>query len=415
MKNYLLGILFLFIALQCASQSEQKEAWSKDILKRNVTFKTVQEEFNREWSDKEYVKGQGWKQYKRWEAFWQHRLMPDGSFPKFSAAFDEYESYMSQFANANQASANGNWLPLGPFSHITTGSWSSGTGRINVVVQDPNNANTLYVGAPAGGIWKSTNSGSSWTPLSDYFAVIGISGIAVDPSDSNIIYVTTGDSDGGDTYSIGIWKSTDGGSSWNQAGTEFGQGNKILIDPINTSNIWVAANTGLYKSTNSGNSWTQLQSGNFRDIALKPSNPQTVYGVTNSKCFYTTNGGATFNESTGLPGGTNRLALTTTPAQSNTVYILAAGGSWEFAGVYKSTNSAVSFATQNNTTDIFNGSNQAWYDMAITVSDSNPNTLIAGVLNLWRSTDGGVNWTEINSWSNPSGASYTHADIHYLN
>jgi len=75
----------------------------------------------------------------------------------------------------------------------------------------------------------------------------------------------------------------------------------------------------------------------------------------------------------------------------------------------------VSFTARNTTTDIFDGSTQAWYDMAVTVSDTDPNTLIFGVLNLWRSTDGGSSWSGINSWSNPSGASYTHADIHYLN
>jgi len=116
-----------------------------------------------------------------------------------------------------------------------------------------------------------------------------------------------------------------------------------------------------------------------------------------------------------LPGGTNRLAITVTPANPNVAYILAADESWAFEGVYKSTDSAVSFTAQNTTTDIFNGSGQAWYDMAVTVSDTEENTLFSGVLNVWRSTDGGVSWTEINSWSNPSDPSYTHADIHYLN
>jgi len=190
-------------------------------------------------------KGKGWKQFKRWENFWQNRLMPNGSFPEFSSAFAEYNSFTSQFSSSS--SSAGNWLPLGPFEHITTGSWSSGTGRVNVVVQDPNNANTIYAGAPAGGIWKSTNSGSSWLPLGDFFSVIGISGIAVDFNDSNIIYVTTGDADAGDTYSIGIWKSTDGGITWTESNNGFnGQGNKILTDPNNSNIVWAASTGGLF-------------------------------------------------------------------------------------------------------------------------------------------------------------------------
>ncbi|MFK7757697.1 MAG: glycosyl hydrolase [Flavobacteriales bacterium] len=413
MKRLLLSVVCAFIALQCFSQRSDAKEWNMLLLDTEKNFNEIKEEFYKEWEGKEYAKGKGWKQFKRWEAFWENRLLPDGSFPKFSAAFKAYKQFLNQ--NAQQKSMSpSNWSPLGPFDHVTTESWSSGTGRVNVVVQDPNNSSIIYVGAPAGGVWKSVNSGSTWTPLSDDLAVIGISGIAIDPNNSNNIYVTTGDSDGGNTYSIGVWKSTDAGSTWSQAGADFGQGNKILIDPTTTSTLWVASNSGLYKSTNSGTSWTEMLSGNIRDIALKPNSPQTVYATTSDKCFYTTNGGATFTESTGLPGGTNRIAVTTSAAAPNTVYILAADGSWGYQGVYRSLNSGESFQARNTTTDIFDGSTQAWYDMAITVSDTNPNTLIAGVLNLWKSTNGGTTWSPVNSWSNPSGAAYTHADIHYL-
>jgi len=415
MIKTLLANLVAVISLIFISQLSyaQETSWSKKIYDKDVSFNELKQEFYQEWSQKDYEKGKGWKQFKRWESFWENRLMPDGSFPDFSQGFNNYNTFKQQYGSV--LPENGNWLPLGPFDHITTGSWSSGTGRLNVVVQDPNDASTIYVGAPAGGIWKTTNSGSSWTPLSDFLSVIGISGIAVDPNNSQVIYASTGDSDGGNTYSIGIWKSTDGGTTWNQAGNDFGQGNKVLINPFNTSEVYVAANTGLYKSSNSGSSWNQILSGNIRDIALKPGDGQTIYGVTAEACYTSTDGGANFTTSTGLPGGTNRLAITVSPAEPNSAYILAADGSWAFGGVYKSTDSGLSFQLRNNTTDIFNGSNQAWYDMAVTVSDTDADVLLTGVLNVWRSEDGGLTWTEINSWSNPSGASYTHADIHYLN
>ena len=402
----------VFIAISGFSQEDRN--WNKLLLDKNESFEEISKKFHEEWDGKEYSKGKGWKQFKRWEAFWENRLMPDGSFPDFGTAFEEYSDFNSAFQNQSSP-PNGNWLPLGPFDHITTGSWSSGTGRVNVVVQHPFNPNIIYVGAPAGGIWKSVNAGVSWTPLSDDLAVIGISGIAINPDNTDEIYVTTGDSDGGNTYSIGVWKSINGGNTWGQAGNNFGQGNKILIDPENPATIYVASNAGLYKSSNSGSSWNQIQSGNIRDIALKPGDSQVIYAVTASTCYVSTNGGNTFSTSTGLPGGTNRLAVTVSPAAANVVYVLAAANDWTFQGVYKSVDSGASFTAQNTTTDIFNGSSQAWYDMAITVSDTDPNTLLAGVLNVWRSTNGGVSWTGINSWSNPSGASYTHADIHYLN
>ncbi len=114
-----------------------------------------------------------------------------------------------------------NWQPVGPFTHTNTGSWSSGQGRVNVVYVDPSNANTIYVGAPAGGIWKSTNAGVNWSPLSDNLPQIGVSGIVVAHNNSNVIYIATGDRDATDTYSVGILKSTDGGVTWNTTGLSF--------------------------------------------------------------------------------------------------------------------------------------------------------------------------------------------------
>ena len=104
---------------------------------------------------------------------------------------------------------------MGPSDYELTGSWSAGHGRVNMVAVDPSDANTIYVGAPAGGIWKSTDNGQNWVVLNDQLGVIGVSAIAIDPNNSDIIYIGTGDDDAGDTYSIGIMKSIDGGSNWN--------------------------------------------------------------------------------------------------------------------------------------------------------------------------------------------------------
>ena len=421
MYKFILPLLLvvLFIGSSNISEAQQlNNQWAKTMMDGNAKLADIKAEFDAQWDGKEYEKGQGWKQFQRWYNFWETRLLPDGSFPDFKTAFIAYNEYMNEFNQssfASSSSSNGNWLPMGPFDHTNTDSWSSGTGRVNCVVQDPNDPNTIYIGAPAGGIWKTTNAGSTWAPLSDDLSVIGISGIAIDPSDSDVIYISTGDSDGGDTYSIGIWKSTDGGVTWNQSGANpFTTTRKILVDPVNTNNVWFAGSAGVFKSTDSGNSWTNVYSGNIRDIALKPGDPETIYAATADNLFYSTNGGTSFTAATGLPGGTNRLVIGVTPANSNYVYIVAANSSWNYQGVYRSTNSGASFTLRNNTTDIFDGSGQAWYDMAVCVSDTDEDILIFGVLNLWKSTNGGVSWSPVNSWSNPSGASYTHADIHYL-
>ena len=87
-----------------------------------------------------------------------------------------------------------------------------------MIAVDPSNSNTYYVGAPAGGIWKSLDAGKNWSPLTDSLPQIGVSGIAIHPTDSNIIYIATGDDDAGDSYAVGVWKTIDGGTTWNNTG-----------------------------------------------------------------------------------------------------------------------------------------------------------------------------------------------------
>jgi PKD repeat protein len=413
------GILLLlaaicYLGVNGQTTITQNRSWVDVMLDPDSRFDEVQQAFYDEWQDRPYERGKGWKQFHRWENFWESRLMPDGSFPDFNDLFNEFKAFRSAEVQRGGPSSAGLWTPMGPFTHNATQSWSPGQGRVNVIVEDPSNSNTIYIGAPAGGIWRSIDNGSNWTPLGDEIAVIGISGIAVDHNDGNTIYISTGDADGGDTYSIGVLKSTDGGTTWNSTGTiNANSTNKILIDPTNSSIVWVATSNGIYKSTNGGTSWNNVLNVNISDMALKPGDPQTVYGVTATDFYYSTDGGGSFNTASGLPASSGRLAIGVTAANNSYVYVLSAATNWGFQGLYRSTNSGVSFSPRNTTTDIFE-SNQAWFDMAISVSQTNANTVVTGVLNAWRSTNGGTSFSQLNDWNNPGGQGYTHADIHYM-
>ena len=220
----------------------------------------------------------------------------------------------------------------------------------------------MYVGAPAGGIWKSTDAGITYIPLIDHLPQIGVSGIAIDPNNSNIIYIATGDDDAGDSYSVGVWKSTDAGTSWTQTGLNpsnnpgTNRTSEIYINPNDSNVLWVATNTGIYMTTNGGNSWTLSQSGNFRDLKVKPSNPNIIYASTNSQFYRSSNGGNSFNLiTTGLPSAAGRMFIDVTQANSNYVYLVAATGGYDYQGVYRSTNSGLSFTQMANTTDILMG------------------------------------------------------------
>ena len=403
----------LVVALSITTRSKAQESnWSDTMLSTRAEFQSVKQSFYNNWNGYSYIKGHGWKQFHRWESFWETRLLTNGKFPNFKQAYKEFKKYESD--NGYAKVAGGNWSPIGPTTYNNTQSWSPGLGRVNFIVEDPNNANILYVGAPAGGIWKSTNAGSTWTALGDDLAVMGISSIGISASNSNVIYLATGDADGGDTYSIGVMKSVDAGLTWAEVGNVNGNLRDIIVDPTNADIAYVCSNAGVLKTTNGGTSWTNVLGGSFRDLEFKPGTSTTVYAATSNEVHYSTNSGGTWTQSTGVPTGGDRIAMAVTPANSAYVYILVADNTGGYDGIYRSTNSGSSFSPRNTTTDVFEGSTQSWYDMAIGVSATNANTIFTGCLNVWKSTNGGSSLTQLNSWSNPGGASYTHADIHFL-
>ena len=423
-KNYL--IVSLLCSFLGFSQFNPSAPWMTDIntaRRGEATINEMVSAFNTYWSTRDRnARGSGYKPFMRWEYHWKNYTNSQGYIMSSDEFWNAWRQKNQSKANRNAMMSlpPSNWEAVGPFTHTNTGSWSSGQGRVNIIHVDPSNANTIYLGAPAGGIWKSTNNGSTWTPLTDELPQIGVSGIAVDYSNSNVIYIATGDKDAGDSYSVGVYKSTDGGVTWNPTGTMGGsnpsRAGDIVIHPTNNQILWCATNNGIYKTTNAGTSWTQVQTGNFSqgNIRLKPEDPNTVYAVSNNRFFRSTDSGTTFSMiTTGLPANSGRLLLDVTPANANYIYILSATTGSGFQGIYRSIDGGTTFTARNTTTDVFE-SNQAWYDLALAVSSTNAEEIYTGCLNVWKSTSGGTSATKINNWSNPSGPSYTHADIHYL-
>ena len=395
-----------------------------------ATINEMVNAFNTYWSTRDKnARGSGYKPFMRWEYHWKNYTNNQGyimSSDEFWNAWREKNQSKTN-RNAIMSLPPSNWEAVGPFTHTNTGSWSSGQGRVNIVHVDPSNANTIYLGAPAGGIWKSTNNGSTWTPLTDELPQIGVSGIAVDYSNSNVIYIATGDKDAGDSYSVGVYKSTNGGLTWNPTGLTFTDINSragdIVIHPTNNQILWCATNNGIYKTINAGTSWTRVQTGSFSqgNIRLKPGDPSIVYAVTSNAFYRSTDTGTTFTQvSTGLPATSGRFVMDVTPANPEYIYILSSKLStdnYNFQGIYRSTDGGTTFTARNTTTNIFENTtspSQAWYDLALGISSTNAEEIYTGCLNVWKSTNGGTNLTKINSWSNPTGPSYTHADIHYL-
>lgn len=429
MKNTYLTLLLLFSAVGF-SQFNSNAPWKKeDPNSKNNDFKSDVELFNEYWTTHDKSKkGSGYKPFKRWENKWEFQLNDDGTLmtpQQLWAAWLEKNNAKANKSNSLMALPPSNWQPVGPFTHTNTGSWSSGQGRTSAVAIDPSNTNIIYVGTPAGGIWKSTDSGATWTPLSDQLPQIGVSGIAIDHTNTNTIFIAIGDKDSSDTYSIGVLKSTDGGLNWVTTGLTFtGTGNlagDLIMHPTNNQIILCATSAGLYRTIDGGTTWTVEQTGDFSQgsVRFKPSDPTVVYATTNNSFYKSTNTGDSFtNITTGLSAvaNTTRLLLDVTPADNNYVYVLSLSNSSTLNGlngIYRSTNSGTSFTATQTTTDILE-SGQGWYDLALAVSDTNKDLIFTGCLNVWKSTNGGTAVTKVNNWSSPASPTYTHADIHHL-
>ena len=419
-------ILFLLLIPFFLSSQD----WVDGMEDANQNFYTTQQLFNDYWENRTIEKGKGWKQFKRWENFIEPRVFPSGEL-RPEILFEELEKL--QRNRARMMPSSNNWTQVGPNNVPLQGNGEKrGIGRVNTIAFDPLDPNIMYVGAPAGGFWKSTNAGQTWLTSTDFLTNLGVSDIAINPNNTSEIFIITGDRDAGDTYSYGLMKSIDGGNSFNTTGLSFNitsyyRGNRVLIDPNNTDVIIVATSNGIYRSSDGGNTFVNtFSSANLTDIEFHTTNSNIIYGASkgNTSIYKSINNGVTWSVSgNGLPstGSVVRACVAVTPNNPSVVYALFGNNSNGFYGVYKSTDEGQNWTQQSNSPNLLGWSTtgsdnggQAWYDLAFSVDPNNDQILFVGGVNCWKSTDGGQNWSINSHWTGSGGADYVHADVHML-
>lgn len=422
--------LRLTLLILVAYSSVYSQKWAEMMQDPKANFYDIKKEFESYWNEKPYERGKGYKQFKRWANFVEPRVYPTGNmeFASRSKAFEEFQNYLNNNTSAKQtamaapSSTTANWAPLGPFGSPINGD----AGRLQCIRFHPAGTNTIYVGTAAGGLWKSINAGTSWTTNTDQLASLGISDIAINPTNPNTMYLSTGDNDGNDTYSTGILKSTDGGSTWSATGlvwttSQFRRVGRLLINPLNPNTLIAATSAGVYRSINAGNTWSLTLSGNYKDAEFKPGDTAVVYAGGGSTFYKSINGGANFTGvSLGSAALLNRTSIAVTPANPNYVYVLgSASADNSFGGVFRSTNSGGSFTTISTSPNLFgwnttgsDAGGQGWYDIAIGASPTNANEITVGGVNTWKSTNGGATWSINTHWYGGGGNPYVHADLH---
>lgn len=419
-------VVFVLLAAFCSSAFAQN--WVEKMQDPNVNFYEVQRSFNEYWEGKDLANAKGWKQFKRWEYFMAPRVYPSGNRPAPNQTAKAFASYINTKSFASHL-ANANWTSLGPSSWQTV-SYNPGIGRVNCIAVDPTNSDVIYVGVPSGGFWKTTDGATTWSTTTDELPVLGVTSIAIDPTNPNVVYMASGDGDAGDTYSIGVLKSEDAGATWSATGLNFEVTqartiSKLLIHPTDSNILLAAANNGVYKTTDAGNTWSLVLAGNFKDMEFKPGDANTVY-VCGTAFFVSTNAGSSFaGVSAGLPAANqvSRLALAVTEANPEYVYVLAGNATDSgLLGVYRSTNGGASFSLRASAPNLLGYSptgattgGQAWYDLSLAASPSNAEEVYVGGINIWKSLNGGASWSLNAYWFYPpTTVPYVHADIHAL-
>lgn len=285
------------------------------------------------------------------------------------------------------------WTVVGP---LTT------AGRIRCVVVHPTDPSIVYIGAAAGGVWKSTDSGAQWTATMDDANGIAMGALAMDPRNPNVILAGTGEPVrriNSSFLGCGLLRSTNAGASWQPAGLgTVGAFSRIIIHPSQPQRIMAAGmntNAGVWRSNNDGTTWQRIFDGQIYDMCTNPSNADEYFiTLPDSGIFFTANGGSTWERRmSGIDGAIGRTSIHQAPSSPNIVYALVernARGS-----IWKSTDKGLTWRALYEATSacFFTGTcredeSQGFYDNYITVHPTNPNVVLAGGIDIWRCSDG---------------------------
>jgi photosystem II stability/assembly factor-like uncharacterized protein len=435
-------ILFVLILLNVRIQDVQAQAENKPMQSEKLTFQSMKTSFYDFWKGKKITKGQGYKQFKRWEWFWESRLLPNGEFPSPTINIDEYQKYYASHSSKNSLRplSSDNWEFKGPA--ISPGGYY-GLGRLDCIAFHPTNKQIFWVGSPSGGLWKTTDGGSTWATNTDGLPVLGVSDIAIDPTNTNIMYIATGDGDviySNGSRSIGVLKSRDGGSTWSGTGLSHTVAEKkfirrLLIHPKNPQILLAASSDGLWMTSNGGKAWTNQQPGYFIDVEFHPTDPSIVYASTVyltsdtlAQIYRSTNSGSSWTSVASLED-VGRIELAVTKHSPNVVQALCANLSWGLAGIWTSSNSGASFIETFKGTpttnllcseyDATGQGGQGWWGLALGINPYNDNEMWVGGINTWKSIDGAQTWGLNSFWApemerNPNQVQLVHADKHFF-
>ena len=304
-----------------------------------------------------------------------------------SIAVDGYSKAAEQI-DLMQANDSRSAESLDPASWSWLGPGNIG-GRIRSIVIHPTVPETMWVGSVSGGIWKTADGGTSWQPEDDFMANLAVGSMIMDPTDSDTIYAGTGEGfyNGDAIRGEGVFKTTDGGANWSQlpstATADWYYVNRMAFSP-DGSTILAATRSGIFRSTDGGANWTQALTANVADIDFDPAdnNKAAAGGRSNGLGWYSTDGGQNWTATTFTPAlsGASRVEMAYAPSSPNIVYASVAASSGQ---LWKSVDGGQNYSLVNTGSNYLGS--QGWYDNVVWVDPTNANNVIVGGIDLWRS------------------------------
>lgn len=391
--NSIIKILALFLTINIL------QVYSQELIIENNPYDKADD----------YTKSK--KSFNREKWFYEQRMFPFNHLPEdaYVKAIEQRDQMRNSLGFAFDNAVT--WSNIGPTSGFYF-SYNNISGRVTTVKYDPINPNVVYIGAAFGGVWKSTNGGNNFTPVTDNENSMSSGSIAVDPVNNNIVYYGSGEAtySGASYYGRGIFKSTNGGSTWVNITSglpSLTYCSRIVIRPGFSNQLLAAMGTsGLYRSTDAGVTWSQLVSGRCDDVIFSPNGTNAYITGSGTGYRVSTDGGVTFTANSTLSMGTrNHIAIC-----KNTPSVLyCAVHSGSTITTFKSTNSGLNF-TQIATGHNFNGG-QAWYDFYMHVNPFDPNYAYVGAVDIWRTTNGGTSFENI---TNGYSGGVVHVDQHNI-
>jgi photosystem II stability/assembly factor-like uncharacterized protein len=379
--------------------------------------------------------------------FIYQRAYPFGSIPADSRR-NAWRSISRFEAEALHPAASNRWTPIGPSptTPFYLNNWGVTSGRVNAVAVSPANSRIVLAGSSTGGIWRSTDSGDTFIPVSDDQVDLAVGSIAFSKSNPSIAYAGMGDTKLGYLGS-GVLKSTDSGDTWvrvsNSSLPSPGTTSKIEIDAGDPNQLYVAqyvrvsqnkqTSSGIYVSTDGGVNWTRTLGGGGRDVVIDPSNSRNVYAgihrIDPDKdpqpgLYRSTDRGQTWtNQFTNQYDITRRrdIRIAISPANPSKIYVYTGGalGSYLDLRLFTSTDGGASWSDR-----VLEGfdAGQLGYNTYLAADPRNENTLYLGSRDAYRSTDGGFSWLNLTQNFNIFGTIYdytpevskSHSDQHAI-